>query len=138
MTQIAQTFPVVDPAVAPEEVPFWDGLAAGQLRVPWCATCDSHVWRPRSHCVRCYQPVSQWRTLPGTGEIYSFSVVHRSDGAFVDVAPYVIAWVVLDGGPTILADVTAPGPDDVEIGARVRLVSRAEEGQRVGPVFAVV
>ena len=42
---------------------FKDGLMAGELRVPWCDSCDRHVWRPRSHCTACYRPVSGWRTL---------------------------------------------------------------------------
>jgi uncharacterized OB-fold protein len=137
MTGIAQSFPAVDPALQPEEVPFWDGLAVGELRVPWCAHCDTHVWRPKSHCTTCFRPVQEWRTLEGTGIVYSFSVVHRAEGAFVDVAPYVLAWIELDGGPTILADVVAPDLGQVVVGAPVRLVPRAGDGVRVGPVFSV-
>ena len=137
MTGVAQSFPAVDPVVQPEEAPFWDGLAAGELRVPWCVHCDTHVWRPKSHCTTCFRKVQQWRTLPGTGTVYSFSVVHRADGAFADVAPYVLAWIELDGGPTILGNLVASDLGRVVVGASVRLASRAEEGVRVGPVFSV-
>lgn len=110
--------------------------------MPWCDGCDTYVWRPRSHCTACYQPVSGWRTLAGTGEIYSFSVVHRGDGLFADIGPYVLAWISLDGGPTVLANVTAADVSQVRIGARVVLASgvasdEGASGQRVGPVFAV-
>ena len=135
--RISDTFPLPSPALQPEEVLFWDGLAVGELRVPWCTVCDAHVWRIRSHCTACYQPVTAWRTLAGTGEIYSYSIIHRADGAFADIGPYVLAWIALDGGPTILANVIAEDSDRIAIGAPVSLVSRAEPGSRVGPVFAL-
>ena len=135
--KLAETFPAVTPVIQPEEVPFWDGLAVGELRVPWCQRCDTHVWRLRSHCTTCYVPVTQWRTLPGTGEIYSFSIIHRAEGVFADMPPYALAWVSLDDGPTILANVVATDSTAVVIGAHVSLTSRAEEGTRVGPIFTV-
>lgn len=136
--QIAQTFPATDPVAQPEELPFYEGLAVGELKVPWCVTCDSHVWRPKSHCTTCYSPVSEWRTLAGTGVIYSYSIVHRSDGAFQEIAPYVLAWITLDGGPTMVANVTAADRDDVCVGARVTLVKPEPDDRRRGAVFSVI
>ncbi len=128
-------FPATDPVAQPEEVPFYDGLLVGEVRVPWCSQCDVHVWRPKSHCTRCYRPVDGWRTLAGTGEVYSFCVIHRGVDAFAALGPYVLAWVSLDGGPTILANIAEP-PGDVRIGMRVRIaVPPAAEGPRRGPVF---
>jgi uncharacterized OB-fold protein len=128
-------WPVTDPTVQPEEEPFYDGLLAGELCVPWCDRCDVHVWRPKSHCTSCYQPVSRWRTLPGTGEVYSYCVVHRGVDAFAAVSPYVLAWVTVDDGPTILANLDM-SRDEIRIGQRVRLIvpHDPERGRR-GPVF---
>lgn len=135
--RISDTFPAVNPTLQPEEAPFWEGLSRGELRVPWCVGCDAHVWRLRSHCTACYQPVTTWRTLAGTGEIYSFSIIHRAEGAFADIGPYVLAWVAVDGGPMILANLTAADSDEVVIGARVALAPRSEASTSTGPVFAV-
>ena len=130
-------FPASDPEAQPEEMNFYDGLRVGEVRVPWCLGCDRHVWRPKSHCTTCYEPVSQWRTLSGAGEVYSFAVIHRGEGPFADLGPYVLAWVMLDGGPTILADVAAP-PGDVRIGTRLRVTTPdTADGPRRGPVFTV-
>lgn len=113
--------PGVELALNPEDLPFFDGLDRGELFVPWCTHCDDHVWPPRTRCVACYREVHEWRSLAGTGEIYSFSVVHRGEGAFAASTPYVVALVALDGGPTILANVLADDPADVDVGRRVRL-----------------
>ena len=116
--------PEIDLALSPEDEPFFAALSRGSLAVPWCVHCDDHVWPARSHCVQCYRPVGELRTLPGTGEVYSFSVVHRGEGPFARAVPYVFALVALDGGPTIMANVVVDEPDDVAVGRRVRLVDR--------------
>jgi uncharacterized OB-fold protein len=113
--------PGVELALNPEDLPFFDGLDRGEVCVPWCVQCDDHVWPPRTRCVVCYREVQEWRTLPGTGEIYSFSVVHRGEGAFAKRPPYVVALVALDGGPTIIANVVTDDLSQVAVGQRVRL-----------------
>ncbi|MCH7954080.1 MAG: hypothetical protein IIC25_09330, partial [Chloroflexi bacterium] len=30
--------------------PFWDGLAAGELRLQRCDNCDTYVFYPRPYC----------------------------------------------------------------------------------------
>ena len=113
--------PRVDLALNPEDMPFFDGLDTGIVTVPWCDHCDDHIWPPRNLCVQCYRPTSRWRELPGTGEVYSFSLVHRGEGAFAKADVYVFALVSLDGGPTVMANIVADDPDEVRVGARVRL-----------------
>ena len=130
--------PGVELDLAPEDLPFFDGLERGEVVVPWCGHCDDHVWPPRSHCIRCYTPVEESRTLAGTGELYSYAVVHRGEGVFAKRPPYVLAYVALDGGPTIMADVVADDPAALQVGARVRLVRRPAPGTgRAGALFAV-
>jgi uncharacterized OB-fold protein len=130
--------PGVELALNPEDLPFFDALDRGEISVPWCAHCDDHVWPPRSHCVHCYHPVAQWRTLVGTGEIYSFAVVHRGEGAFAERRPYVFALVTLDGGPTVQANVVADDHAELAVGRRVRLAGRpAPEQGRAGAQFVL-
>ena len=88
--------------------------------------------------MHCYQPVAAWRTLAGTGEIYSFSVVHRGEGAFAKRAPYIFALVALDGGPTVFANVVTDDLADVAVGRRVHLARRPEPEQgRTGAQFVL-
>jgi uncharacterized OB-fold protein len=116
--------PGVELPLSPEDVAFFEGLARGELIVTWCDPCDEHVWPPRTRCARCTTPVTGSRRLDGTGEIYSFTVVHRGEGPFATLPPYVLAYVSLDGGPTILANVDARDLDNVTVGRRVRLETR--------------
>lgn len=128
----------IDLALNPEDRTFFEGLAAGELRIPWCDRCSGGIWPPRTRCPRCYEQATRSRTLSGRGTVYSFSVVHRGDGPFAGRAPYVYAYVQLEDGPVIPANVVGAGADDLVVGARVRLV---EPGSRddglAGAAFAV-
>jgi len=42
------------PVPTPETQPFWDGCAAGELRLQRCNACDGgHYFPPRPFCPRC-------------------------------------------------------------------------------------
>lgn len=135
------SLPKVAVDVTPESRPFWEGLARGELVTTWCEACDGHVWPPRDRCPVCLTDRVSVRTLSGEGTLYSFSVVHRGDPAFKDAGPYVLAYVSLDGGPTIMANVEGVPFDRLEVGMRLRLrapesAGSAESGD--GPVGGAV
>ncbi|TQM76742.1 Zn-ribbon domain-containing OB-fold protein [Thermopolyspora flexuosa] len=130
------TLPKVAVDVTPESRAFWDGLARGELVVTWCEACDGHVWPPRDRCPACLAGPTTTRVLSGEGTLYSYTVVHRPDPAFAEAVPYVLGYVSLDGGPTIMANVAGVPFDRLEVGMRLRL--RAPEGGADGPVGGAV
>lgn len=132
------TSPGMDDALAPEDRPFFEGLESGELRIPWCVTCEGGVWPPRTRCPRCYAVVNDATVLSGRGTIYSFSVVHRGDGPLVGREPYVYAYISLEDGPTIPANLLGADPGVVRVGAAVRLASPAERAGLPGAAFVLV
>lgn len=108
-----------------EDRPFFEGLGAGELRLPWCDSCADGIWPPRTRCPRCYQAGVRHRPLSGRGTVHSFSVVHRGEGTFAGREPYVYAYVQLDEGPVIPANLVGPGSLEVTVGAPVLLVGDA-------------
>lgn len=108
-----------------EARPFFEGLREGEVRLPWCDACDSGIWPPRTRCPRCYRAAGEHRALSGRGTVHTFSVVHRGEGEFAGRDPYVYAYVELDEGVTIPANVVGPGALQVAVGDRVRLVEDA-------------
>lgn len=99
----------------------WSELAHGRVVLGWCTGCDTHVWPPAPRCRRCMRPVDEERTLAGTGRLYSYSVVHRPARGFP--APYVLAYVELDGGPTVMANLVDVELDRLRVGDAVELVA---------------
>jgi uncharacterized OB-fold protein len=123
--------PAVDPALVPfadllPDVtdlsrPYWEGLAAGELRLQRCRACGAHQYPPESFCYACPSTDLEWVTVDGGGEVYSFIVVHqRYHPAFAEHLPYAVAAVQLDAGPRVLAALLFDEPGDVRVGARVR------------------
>ena len=58
-----------------------------------------------------------------TGSVYSFTVVTDPPESFKEQAPYMLAWVKLDNGAMITAQLTDVD-EPIEIGTRVEMVTR--------------
>lgn len=135
MSTIAPELPYPEVATTAETERFWSELAAGRVVVDWCPACDTHVWPPAERCRHCMGLADDERVLPGTGRIYSYSVVHRPARGFP--APYVLAYVELDGGPTVMANIVDTDPERVAVGAAVEFVPPSGEVERGALRFRV-
>lgn len=74
----------------------------------------------------CQHQAVEWVELPGTGTIYTYTVVrHPLAPSLAEVVPYVTAVVELDGttgaGSRMLVNVVDCNPETVAIGDRVRV-----------------
>ena len=58
-----------------------------------------------------------------TGSVYSFTVVTDPPESFKEQSPYMLAWVKLDNGSMITAQLTDVD-EPIEIGTRVEMVTR--------------
>jgi uncharacterized OB-fold protein len=122
--------PLADVETTVENQPFWDALDGGRLDLPFCAGCNVFVWYPRAICPACRSGNDiAWRTLPGTGRVYSYSVVAKGSGRWKESGPYVVAYVQLDAGldgiegPRILTNIVGDQPQQkVRVGAAVRMI----------------
>ncbi|MBO0730985.1 MAG: Zn-ribbon domain-containing OB-fold protein [Acidimicrobiaceae bacterium] len=122
------TYPVAlrDPFADSVTQPFWDAALEGRLVVSECTSCGTCLLPPQPRCFTCRGTSFVWKDLPGTGTIYSFTVVrHALSPQLAEVVPYVSAVVELDGtqgaGARLLANVVDCDPDKVRIGDRVRV-----------------
>ena len=122
--------PLADVETTVENQPFWDALREGRLDLPFCAGCNAFVWYPRAICPACHSGNDiMWRTLPGTGRVYSYSVVAKGSGRWKESGPYVVAYVQLDAGldgvdgPRVLTNIVGDQPQQkVKVDAAVRVI----------------
>ena len=121
------------PVVDEYSQPFWEGVAAGQLRMQACGSCGRLRFPPRPMCPYCHSTDVTWEAMSGRGTIYSFVVAHPPLlPAYADVAPYNVVLVSLDEDPTLrlvgnlVTDADAPinsvDPTTLQIGSAVRVV----------------
>src|SRR5262245_41257308 len=87
------------PAVSPETKAYWDAAARGQLLVRKCTACGETHHYPRTICPFCFSNKTEWITASGKGVIYSYSLMRRAP------VPYVMAYVTLAEGPTMMTNI---------------------------------
>ncbi|MDP1692013.1 MAG: Zn-ribbon domain-containing OB-fold protein [Burkholderiaceae bacterium] len=121
---------LVAPTVYPETQAFWDAAREGRLLVKQCEDCGEHHHYPRAACPFCGSLRTQWHQASGRGTIYSFSVMRRAE------VPYVIAYVTLEEGPTMMSNIIDADFDAVHIGQSVTVRFQASDGGPPLPVFA--
>ena len=110
------------PAVVPETEPFWTATAEGRLVLPKCADCATIIWYPKGICPECGSLDIGWIEASGEGEVYTFTVSRRGEGAYREAVPFVLAYVALDEGPRVMTNIVGCDPESVRIGLRVRAV----------------
>jgi uncharacterized OB-fold protein len=109
---------------------FWSAARDGRFIIRTCRSCAARTGiRVRS--ARSAGASTQWRPASGFGTIYSFSPMRQAP------QPYIVAYVTLDEGPTMLTNIVNCEPENVSIGRRVLARSHPTEddGPPV-PVFA--
>ncbi|MCL6599829.1 MAG: Zn-ribbon domain-containing OB-fold protein [Alicyclobacillus macrosporangiidus] len=125
------------PEVDGDSRPFWEGLNQGELRIQRCEDCGRHIFYPRSICPDCFSDRVCWVRASGRGRIYSYTVVHRAQGPFVQDAPYVVAIVELEEGVRMMSRIVGPR-EEVAIEKPVRVVFTRVDDELVLPFFEVL
>lgn len=109
-----------------DSAPYWEGLAAGELRMQRCSGCGTLRWPARAICNRCRSFDADWVALSGRGTIKSWIRTHqRFHPAFADELPYVTLLVAIEEQADIQI-IGAPADPAAEpaTGAPVRAVFR--------------
>ena len=128
-----------------ETAGFWEGTAAGELRIQACTNCGRLRFPPRPMCPHCQSIGREWRPVSGHAVIWSFVVAHPPLlPAYAALAPYNVITVSLEEDPSIRLVgnlVSGPGgeineidPSTIEIGEAVEVVFSPRRGPE-GDVF---
>jgi uncharacterized OB-fold protein len=91
------------PAPTPETRAFWDGAAAGELRLQRCEACAHVYFPPRPFCPACASRRVSSFAASGRGTLYSYLIHHRPVPGFTP--PYAIAVVQLAEGPRLMSNI---------------------------------
>jgi uncharacterized OB-fold protein len=98
---------------------FWDGIAAGELRIQRCGRCGTLRHPPGPMCPSCGDDDPGYIVAAGTGEVYSY-VVHHHPPVPGKQLPMVVALVRLTEGVRMVGEMPGVRPDQVRIGLPVR------------------
>jgi uncharacterized OB-fold protein len=110
------------PAIDWETRAYWEGAGRGELVLQRCRDCGVVQHRPRGLCVTCLSDAIEHFVASGRGRVYTYSIVRQNQmPAFRDAVPYVVAYVALEEGPQILANIVECDPESVSIDMPVRV-----------------
>lgn len=103
--------------------PFWQAARAHRLVCQRCEECGTYRHPPLPYCWKCNSDRASWPEVPGTGTVYSYSVVNYTISPDVkeEDLPYVVVVVELDGteGNKHVSNLVGTGAMEVSIGDRV-------------------
>ncbi|MEU8380171.1 bifunctional MaoC family dehydratase N-terminal/OB-fold nucleic acid binding domain-containing protein [Streptosporangium sp. NPDC048865] len=122
------------PAVNADTAFFWEGVAAGELRIQRCADCGELRHPPGPVCPSCRSAARTFVTASGEGEVYSY-VVHHNPPVPGLRTPFVVAVVELPEGVRIVGNVVDCATSQVGIGMPVRLTYRQMDDELILPMW---
>ena len=123
------------PAANAETAGWWEACLSHRLVVQRCTSCGVTRHPPGPVCPDCQCLESEWAALPGTGTVYSYTVVRQAFlPSLADTVPYVVAAVEPDGagGARLVTNVVECDPEEVCVGMAVEVV-----WEDMGPELAV-
>ena len=120
---------LLDPNPSPETQSFWAAADKGEFLVRSCRACGRAHWYPRNVCPLCDSADTHWIHGTGRGVIYSWSFMRRAEPAFV------MAYVTLEEGPTMMTQLVDCDPAGLRVGGAVELVFRRSPGGHAVPCF---
>jgi 3-oxo-4,17-pregnadiene-20-carboxyl-CoA hydratase alpha subunit len=109
---------VLRPVVSRDTEFFWEGTAAGELRIQKCGACGALRHPPGPACPQCGALEPKYVVASGRGEVYSY-VVHHHPPVPGKELPFVVALVELEEGVRLLAELAGVPPEGVRIGLPV-------------------
>lgn len=97
------------------DAPYWEGLSAGQLKLPRCDGCDRWVWPAAHRCGACGTTGIHWLELPMRATVFSWTRTwHRFAGTEHLELPFTNVLATVDG-------------------CGVRLLGRLDDADRIDP-----
>jgi hypothetical protein len=116
---------VLRPAVSRDTAFFWDGTAAGELRIQRCGGCGALRHPPGPMCPACGAAGPRaarpgYVVAAGTGEVYSYVVQHHPPVPGKQL-PIVVALVALPEGVRMVGELLGADPETVRVGLPVRV-----------------
>jgi len=135
MAESFDVFAELFPPITELNAPFWEGLAAGDVRLQQCRQCSAYQHPPESFCYHCGAMSPEWKAVGAHGTVYSYIIVHQPyHPAFRPFIPYTVAIVQLDEGPRLLGAMLGL-ETPIAIGDRVQPRLEAIDSERAMLLF---
>ncbi|MHC1605111.1 MAG: Zn-ribbon domain-containing OB-fold protein [Candidatus Methanofastidiosia archaeon] len=89
-----------------------------------CKKCGAIHYPQRTVCNKCKNRSLEVFQFKGTGKVYSYTIIRNPPQGYEFCKPYAAAFIELDEGELVTAQLTDCDVENVEIGMPVELVTR--------------
>jgi uncharacterized OB-fold protein len=113
--------PVPKQNVYVDTAPFWNGIKEGKLMLQYCPETRQFQHYPKPVSAYTGKKNTEWREVSGKGTIYACTVIRIPGPGLEGRLPLCVATVDLDEGVRFIGNVINCAPEQVKIGARVKL-----------------
>ena len=122
------------PVISQDSAFFWEGTAAGELRIQHCPACGTLRHPPGPMCPACGADKQDWVVAAGTGTVFSY-VVHHHPPVPGKQLPFVVALIELDEGVRMIGELIDVAPSKVHIGMPVQLALTRVDDELTLPLW---
>ncbi len=122
------------PAQNQDNAFFWEGVAAGELRIQRCEACEKLRHPPGPMCPSCQSLDWDTVTASGRGEVYSYVIAHHPPVPPFEY-PNAIALIALEEGTRLVSNVVGVDPADLTVGLPVEVAFTRVDDELVLPLF---
>lgn len=123
MDKVKATTPRPAPRATAETAAYWKALHDGKLMLAQCESCGKLSHPPQAVCAFCWGSKLKPRFAAGGGTLNSFSIIRQTaDPSFKGRVPYVLAYVDLDEGVSLVSNVIHCEIDRLKIGMQLKAV----------------
>jgi len=124
------------PEPSEETRPFFDGAAAGKLRLQVCDACGRWHYPLVRLCSECGSTDISWRDASGRGTVYAHGKLQRVyHPRHKDRLPLILAEVDIPEGVRLMTNLVDVEPDHVRVGDPVEVTFETFPDGGVLPVF---
>ena len=111
---------------------YWEGTAAGELRIRRCNACGAKFRFNHGWCPECGSDELGYVVSSGKGVVTNFSVIHVPPyEAYAAEAPYALALIDLEEGVRMMANIVDCDPASVAVGMKVALTFEDRGGVKL-------
>ena len=125
---------MIRPMIGRDSAFFWEGTAAGELRIQVCNACGARRFPPGPACPDCGALDRGHEVASGRGTVFSY-VVHRYPPMPGKELPIVIALIDLDEGVRMVGEVEGVADDEIEIGTALQVGFRRVDDELTLPFW---
>jgi len=119
---------------------FWEGVRAGEIRLPRCRDCGKFHWYPQLMCPFCRRGNIEFVKVGPRGQVYTWTTVtYAFLPEYADRLPYIVVFVEFPEAPGVrfISNMLDTGPEEMKVGLPVEPVFQQVDEKITLPLFRI-